>query len=183
MCQATVKGRQCKRKQEPYCYQHKPTGFVFPVEPSPELADKYKKRIERVIKKGPTKTDGPGWIYVYFVESDKSDTFYKIGRTARTVTARLKEWGPECVLHYSAPVKSQKMAETLIHAYLAHLRVFRYKQKDGSYESVWMATGKPVLSEGNPSAVKSARCKEIEWFSSNWKTIGPVVDTLCKMLF
>lgn len=178
MCQGTVRGgRQCSRKQEPYCHQHQPTNVQLPMAPSALLPTKYVRRIETKIKKGPTKSDKAGWIYVFYKKSDKNDTFYKIGRTERDVEKRLNEW-PGSILLCKFRVEYNKMAENLIHKYLAHVRAFRYLQDDGKYVSVWADTGEPVFKD-TKDGKKSAKSKEIEWFVSCWSNLKPVVKGVC----
>lgn len=179
MCQGIVKGgRQCSRKKEPYCHQHEPTSVGLPVAPAALLPTKYVRRIETKVKKGPTKSDKAGWIYVFYKECDKADTFYKIGRTEREVEKRLKEW-PGSVLLCKFRVEYNKLAESLIHKYLAHVRAFRYLQEDGKYVSVWADTGEAVFNDGKDGK-KSAKCKEIEWFVSSWKNVEPFVKGVCE---
>lgn len=65
--------------------------LVFPLDVS-KLALKIQKRLLKYMKQGPSKSDGPGYIYIYYLAHDPEDTYYKIGRTKRSVEKRMKEW-------------------------------------------------------------------------------------------
>ena len=94
-------------------------------------------KLDAVIKKGPGDTDCFGYIYMYYNKSEgRSSEYRKIGKTDRTVKERMKEW-PDGVLDKSYTVKRCQFAETVIFAYLNHVRVHRVKHKD-RYLSEWV---------------------------------------------
>lgn len=76
--------------------------LVFPLDVS-KLALKIQKRILKYMKQGPSKSDGPGYIYVYYLAHDPEDTYYKIGRTKRNVEKRMKEWNKIATTSAAAP--------------------------------------------------------------------------------
>ncbi len=167
MCQGiTSKGKPCKKKTEPYCSYH--------------VGDTNKKKLSTVEKrliKGPSKTDGPGYIYIYYLATDESDTFYKIGRTSKTVEKRLSQWKGS-ILKKSYYVNHQKLAERLIHMELDNVRVYRYTLEDGSRFSIWKSDGKPVAEE-LPEGIKlSVLTKEIEIFKTSWKDVEKKIGDL-----
>jgi hypothetical protein len=168
MCRGTTQaGTPCRARAEPYCRHH---------HAQPVTCLKSQKAI-RKLERGPSKTDGPGHIYVYYVDVDEPDTYYKIGRTAKGVSERLKQW-KQSVLKKSYFVKNQKLAESLIHLELDAIRVYRYKLED-SYYTVWKNTNLPVDGK-KPSEKLVATKKHIEWFKSDWQsirtTIGDIVN-------
>jgi len=134
-------------------------------------------KIVTKIKRGPSKDDGKGFIYVYYLGSDPQDYYHKIGRTSRSVETRLKEWKGSQLRH-SYSVSNQKQAERLIHLYLDYFRVYRYKQDNGTYSTVWKDTGEPV-SKSDEGGKREGRSKEVEWFRCSWKTIKRVVEAVC----
>ena len=175
MCNGTTKsGNPCKASGVPYCRHHKP----------PQEKDHLPLSHPKALKKyraGPSKTDGPGHIYVYFVDIDKIDTYYKIGRTSKGVAVRLGQW-KKSILKKAYYVKNQKLAESLIHLELDKVRVYRYRLEDGSYYTVWKKTGLPVERE-LPEGVKlSAAKKNIEWFKTEWKFIKDVIGTIVNLV-
>lgn len=171
MCQAKVGNRKCKRKKEPFCHQHQPVDIALPL-PLNHLSQD--KKIIKKIQSGPSKSDGPGFIYVYYVKQDVSNFYYKIGRTKRAVNERLKEW-KDAQLKQSYAVEHEKHAEYLIHKYLDGCRVYRYRQDDDTYRSVWKATGEPVTTSDEQGKRIGIR-KEVEWFRRSWSMIQPVVE-------
>ena len=60
--------------------------------PTTDCTKKVTKKIEKRLTKSPSDSDGPGYIYVYTLDSDPPH-YYKIGRTKRTPEKRIKEWG------------------------------------------------------------------------------------------
>ena len=153
MCQGTTKkGKKCKKAGEPFCHLHGPKLTVA------------ERKIEKKKARGPSKSDGPGFIYIYMLDNDP-DHFYKIGRTTRTVEKRLKEWKGSRLVR-SFPVKHNKHAERLIHLHLDAKRIYRYKTPEG-YCNIWKSNGDPVLTRDAELKEKyklSASGKEIEWF-------------------
>lgn len=184
MCQGhSIKtGKKCKNKQEPYCHHHAPVEnkpeYQYPV-PVTDLTRKIQRKIKTRIEKPPSKSDGPGYIYVYVLETDSYDSYYKIGRTARTPEKRLKEW-KGAVLKKAYKVNHQKKTERLIHLYLDHVRVYRYETPDG-YCSVWKDDGTCVGKRDEKRKDKyklEARKKHVEWFRQSWKRIKALLDVL-----
>lgn len=180
MCQGkTAKGKQCKRKGEPFCYQHGPkTADPVPPISLVDCSAKGKSKILRRLHKGPRKSDGPGYIYVYTLPNDGSK-YYKVGRTRRDVDVRLKEW-KGAQLKAAWPVKTQMMAETLIHGYLDHIRCYRYAQDDGTFSTVWKDTGEPV-TKADASGKRKGIAKQVEWFRGKWKHIEAVCEAICAL--
>lgn len=182
MCRGTTtKGKPCKRKQEPYCRDHDPQKQ----DPTPELPYSFinvpkhaQNKIMTKIRKGPSKSDGYGHIYIYYLSADPKDFYYKIGRTSRDVDTRLKEW-KDSKLRKSYRVANQKHAERLIHLYLDEYRVYRYKQDDGTYCTVWKENGLHVTDK-DKTGKKEGRSKEVEWFRCKWETVKKVVEAICK---
>jgi len=185
MCQGTTAaGNPCKNKTEPYCRHHGkpevPVSLPFPID---GLTKKIQKKIKNRIIKSPSKSDGPGYIYVYTLDSDPP-SYYKIGRTARTPEKRIKEWGKGARLKASYKVKYQKKAERLIHLYLDYVRVYRYQLDDdiGKICSIWKDDGEPVTDKDAKLKKKHklvARVKQIEWFRVPWKDARKVLEAIC----
>lgn len=141
------------------------------------LEPRIRKRIEAKIKRGPSKTDGYGHIYVYELETDEPGMYYKIGRTARSVDKRLAEWkGSRLVASYR--VEFNKMAEFMIHSYLDDARVYRY---DRDYV-VWKATGVPVLGGPKQTNLRGKK-KEIEWFRCSFERIDALMQQIRKGIY
>jgi hypothetical protein len=94
-----------------------------------------------------------GHVYVYRMDSDGEDEpMFKIGYTTQGVHQRLDQW-PGSVLVNSWRTSRAHYAETLIHLYLNHWRVYRFvmyasKAKPGQHKrfvSTWYASpSKPV---------------------------------------
>ena len=134
-------GKPCSSKLTPYCKRH-----------------------------GPTKADGPGFIYIYRISGDITD-YYKIGRTAKSVQKRIEQWGKNTILVESYYVKFQKMAERYIHGLLDEYRVYRYTLENGAYYSVWKRTNKPVEGEIVLKEKLQGSKKHIEWFKGSWDDV------------
>lgn len=135
------------------------------------LNKRAKRRFAKYVDKGPSlKTDGEGYIYVYYLNTDPHDTFYKIGRTHRPVDKRLREW-KGAKLKMSCKVQYQKYSERLIHTLLDHVRVYRYLDPDTKeYYTIWKNTGKPVDPHQQETKL-AAHKKHIEWFKGSWKQL------------
>ena len=173
MCQGTtLAGNPCKANDEPYCRHHRVTVASATVTPLT-----HPKAI-RKFKQGPSKTDGPGHIYVYYIDRDTPDTYYKIGRTAKGVKKRLGQW-KQSILKKAYYVKNQKLAETLIHLELDKIRVYRYTLENGSYYTVWKS-GKELESPP-PEKLVGIR-KNIEWFKTDWKSIKDVISVIINLV-
>jgi hypothetical protein len=170
MCQGkTLSGKPCRANGDPYCRHHKP--------PAANLPLAHPKAIRKYLR-GPSKTDGPGYIYVYYIDWDAPDTFYKIGRTGKTVKERLGQW-KKSILKKSYYVKNQKLAESLIHLELDEIRVYRYTQEDGGYHTVWKRTGESVdAGKGTKVATK----KHIEWFKTDWNSVKKKISTIINLV-
>ncbi len=186
MCQGlTLKNTKCKRKVEPYCKDHIPVISIkgFPLDIS-KCTTKITKRLTNTIKKGPSKSDGEGHIYVYYIEQDEKDTYYKIGRTKRSVDKRLAEW-KGAIKKISWKVKYQKLAEKLIHTYLDHVRVYRYELEENKQLcTIWKTTGKPVQSSDKELKDKyklEARTKMIEWFKITYGELKDIIENILKI--
>jgi hypothetical protein len=134
------------------------------------------KRIQARVKRGPSKTDGYGHIYVYELKSDEPGMYYKIGRTARSVDKRLSKWKDSCLVS-SYRVEHNKMAEFIIHAYLDDARVYRY---DRNYV-IWKSNGVPVL--GGPVESTRGKKKEIEWFRCTFERIDGLMQQIRKGIY
>ena len=135
-----------------------------------------RKRIHARVKRGPSKTDGYGHIYVYVLASDEPGMYYKIGRTTRLVNTRLSEW-KDSRLVASYRVEHNKMAEFIIHAYLDDARVYRY---DRNYV-VWKSNGVPVLG-GDVESTRGKK-KEIEWFRCTFERIDGLMQQIRKGIY
>lgn len=185
MCQGiTKKGTKCKLPKEPYCHLHEPMKLDFPL-PTFDLTSKIQKKIQTLLEKGPTKRDGKGFIYVYYLITDNKDCFYKIGRTSRTVDKRLKEWGKNVKLKRSWKVDNEKWTEKMIHAYLDAVRVYRYQIDDtNEYCNVWKSDRKCITKKDEKLKEKhklEGRKKNIEWFKMPWKILKPILKELVKL--
>lgn len=182
MCQGTTTaGKQCKRKTEPYCHQHQTAPVVQVPFPIDTLSKKVQNKIKKRVTKPPSESDGPGYIYVYTLDSDPP-SYYKIGRTKRTPEKRVKEWGKGAKLRAWFKVPYQKKAEALIHLYLDHVRIYRYQLDNGKVCSVWKDDGEPVTNKDEKLKKNnklSARTKQIEWFRMPWKDVRKVLEAIC----
>jgi len=128
--------------------------------------------IESKIKSGPRKTDHEGYIYIYYLKSDKRVRYYKIGQTSKTVAKRLKEWERESPsppqLVGSFKVTNVKFCERLIHLYLDYARVYRYKLPKNRFCTVWKDTGECVSYQDEKYKERyrlQGKKKQIEWFA------------------
>lgn len=193
MCQGTTKsGSKCKNPQEPYCRFHTPvTDFDFPL-PVVNCTTRVQNKLKTIMKKGPSKKDGKGIIYVYFLISDAKDSYYKIGRTSRSEDERLKEWGKDVKLKGSWDVKYHHIIERIIHVYLDDVRVYRYlvNQKNDEegekYCSVWKTDGVPIETKDKLLKEKhklEGIKKNIEWFKIPWKILEPILIEIVKLDF
>lgn len=187
MCKAIAKKtkKKCKRAPLPnreYCYQHDPE------RESPKIQTPWtvvglvslknngvpthvQARLRRVLLTGPEeKTDAGGFLYVYELkrDADAGLSYYKIGRTARSVHQRLKEW-PGSVLVKAFRVAHNQFAERLAHLLLAYARVHRYPHDHG-YRTVHATPEKKgqVILDGQhaPNTKINLRKKEVEWFNA-----------------
>ncbi len=122
--------------------------------------DKLVKQILARIKRGPSASDGHGFIYLY-KEGGVVNGFRKIGRTERLPERRIEEW-PGAKLVKSWRCRRNRHAETLIHWLLDEVRIYRYavailptatvvvdakgtkEEKPLQYLSVWKRTKKQI---------------------------------------
>jgi hypothetical protein len=145
--------------------------------------DKLVKQILARIARGPSASDGHGFIYIY-KEGGKLNGFRKIGRTERLPERRIEEW-PGAVLIKSWRCRRDRHAEVLIHWLLDEVRVYRYampavvtQTKDKAalppppLLSVWKRTKKQIQDAtytarkkaGLSVNIKDARKRHKEWF-------------------
>jgi len=188
MCQGTTKeGKPCKNKAEPYCSHHKPIAIPALDLPTEHLTTAVQKKLTKYLKQGPTKTDAPGYIYVYYMEKDPDGCYFKIGRTEQKPEKRLKQWEKEIGSKVCSKiwwyVKAQKFMEKMIHRYLDNVRMYRYMTPDG-YCSVWKKDLKPVTEQDGELKEKhklEARKKHIEWFNMPWDKLEPIMLGILKL--
>ena len=199
MCQgvSATTGKKCKNPTEPYCRFHVPR----PGE---------KTLFEKKFDKGPPKSDGPGYIYVYYVESDEPDTFYKIGESVDPLFRVEKQW--KGILKKRYYVRSRKFAEALVHLELSEMRVYRYKiaipaaGEDGNFVhlksdetedfpiteskyashicSIYRSTRQPVSPTDESLMIHLTKKtpKSIEWFRVDWATIAPKISKIVNLV-
>lgn len=182
MCKGkTLAGEPCRLKEEPYCRHHKDQKDENIVVPYPikDLTKKIQRKIELKSQKKFSKTDGPGHIYIYYIDADKKDSYYKIGRTSTTVKKRLSKW-KDSILKKSYAVKHEKKSERMIHLYLDHVRVYRYYiEEEKGYCTVWKSTGEAVTKKDEVLKNKyklEGRNKHIEWFKMDLVSIKKVLE-------
>jgi len=190
----TQKDKPCGRRVkdgQSYCYQHKDQKTTT-ITGLPDARKKLPRKCETSLKKGPTKKDSPGHIYVYSLLRDEkeTDSYWKIGRTTQDVEKRLSQWhGSRLKASYT--VKYNKLAEKLIHQVLDDVRVYRYQYMCGTdgtaerYHSTWKSTGEPLLDTQNrvedlekKTWKLSAAEKHIEWFVCDWRTTEQVIKAI-----
>lgn len=178
MCQGrTIKKEKCKNKTEPFCHLHEPKEFVHPISVI-HLTTSTKNKIKRRLQKPVSKTDGPGFIYVYTLPEDGQ--YFKIGRTERSVEQRIKEW-KGAILKKNYPVAYQKKTERLIHLYLDHCRVYRYQIAKGKICTIWKSNGEPVTDYDATLKEKhklSVLTKQVEWFNCPWEEIDTIISSV-----
>jgi hypothetical protein len=119
--------------------------------------------------RGPTRSDGPGYIYVYRIEGKDAEGNYKVGRTIRAVEKRISEW-PGAILMYQRQTRYNILSESLIHILLGHYRM-HHCADCGKF---WPASQKvpPLCIEGR----RAHRHRQIEWFKRPLPNIEKVVD-------
>lgn len=190
-CEAlTKKGTQCSRNavNDNLCTQHgsmkKVTKkddpepwdvFGFPV-PKEQNGSSVIQAIRTLLKRGPTKTDRDGYIYIYYLDSDKGLSYYKIGRTVQKVRQRLKQWKGS-KLKYASSTQHNQWVEQLIFKYLTYCRIHRYERPDGKgYHSVYQQTGEVVPDSQQWKGDKlCATSKHIEWFIIDYQEVKHMV--------
>lgn len=161
-----------------YCYQH-----------TAQETKKYATKYERLLEKGPTAKDEKGYIYVYRLLRDEREelSYWKIGRTSKTVKKRLSQWKGSVLKEYWE-VPCNKLAEKLIHWQLRESRIYRYEYEKGNqkairYHSVYKSTGKVIPDSQNRAKdiengtwKAEGRKKHVEWFVGSWKDIRSVIE-------
>ena len=184
-CQGkTQDGSQCKRKtKNKYCYQHcsglsSVLTYSLSKNHSITISKKVHGKLTTLIKKGPSKEEKPGHIYVYYHENDPVN-YWKIGRTTQPVTKRLSQWSLNKIatLKQSYKVKDTKYTERLIHLFLDEKRVYRYwDEETRSYYTIKKSDGSPVGNsrEKKPNVTK----KEIEWFICEYALIEILMNII-----
>lgn len=129
------------------------------------------KTLRYVCWKGPSHKDKPGHVYVYERNRDGYLPYYKIGRTRRSVTERLKEWEGAHLLK-SFRVSHHKFAERMLFLLLESVRLKRYwNALHRTYVNVWYNSSKPVTSQdatrielGWTERTEDVAC-HVEWFA------------------
>jgi len=198
----TQKGEQCKNattSESRLCYRHAPKKKADVVEvpvweekkypvPDSTVETSVFKKITTLEKRGPKKSDEPGYIYIFFLSHD-TESFFKIGRTKRTVKKRISEWkskhGDGVKLYESFRVSCNQFCEHLIHLYLDPWRVYRYKIKHKQFCTVWKKDGEPVTAD-DVKLKKEHRLlgisKDVEWFYFEKKEdyMLDIVQSVCK---
>jgi T5orf172 domain len=201
----TKEGKQCTRpslshSSQQLCWQHeRATGKkIFTtterepwerlgiiIAPSTENTPRALQKLRVLLRRGPTKLDCDGHIYVYTCQSDKENpiSYYKVGRTARDTRKRVeKEQGGN--LKRSWRTGDHKFAEALIHSYLSYCRVYRYPHHRG-FHSIWQRNGKTIEDgqnlPGGPPKHK-ARKKQVEWFACEWEHLERLIGAILKAI-
>jgi len=154
--------------------------------------DKLVKQVLARLKRGPSASDGHGYIYLY-KEQGKVNGYRKIGRTERLPGRRIEEW-PGAVLVESWRCRRNRHAEVLIHWLLDGMRVYRYvmaTDKAGleTLLSKWKRTAKfiedPVYKarvKAGASLVTNDKPKHMEWFMGNPATMIKVIKSVVRDL-
>lgn len=194
----TKKGKQCSRKQKVgvLCTQHskcKSITFIHEQEPweaknisppDPRNGKEILQKIRVLLKKGPTKKDKPGHIYVYYLDRDQKQglSYYKIGRTTQAVETRISQW-KDAKLKHSWSVKNNICCERLIHLCLTYCRIHRYKHKNG-YHSIYQES-REVLDDPQRNDELKLRAvnKNVEWFAEEWETIEKIIKEVAVVVF
>ena len=86
------------------------------------------------------------------------------------------------VMMFSIQARDAVWAESVIHAYLHHKRMYRYWQPDTqTFHSISVRTGK-VVPDGYEvkGFKKTARGKQVEWFYHPIDEIVDLVQNVCK---
>ncbi len=106
--------------------------------PIKQMTEKNRKALRTHLRCEPSEKDGH--IYVYRMQNEQNEPMFKIGYTTQAVHQRLEQW-PGSVLVHSWRTSYVVYAETLIHLYLQHWRVYRFvlqgPPKTKQYISVW----------------------------------------------
>ncbi len=164
MCQGTTKkGKPCKNPTEPYCRLH-----MDQQQKQPLLINAWNK-----FQRGPTKADGPGYIYIYSVNFDSvPDTYYKIGSSVDP-TERMRNGWKGSIAKKVYYVHYRQLAERIIHLELDKVRVYRYLIEKETYCTVWKS-GEPVEAVDTALMEKHQLHgfqKHVEWFRIKWENL------------
>lgn len=203
MCQAIKKGDglNCTRKAavgKEFCTQHGKMSTTITkkgdtpiwetlelLSPSASNPASVLQKIQTRLKRGPKKNDTVGWIYIYWLSTEDGLHYYKIGRTKRRVTTRMREWADKHGKATSIVLQNQfqittctvDFCERLIHKYLSYCNIYRYKHKDG-YHSTWARNG-DVLQDGQQCEERlPATTKQVEWFCDEPTKLVKVIKSL-----
>ena len=194
-CQGkTAKSVRCKRfVSGTYCYQHIPEKEEewirqgYPT-PSSKIDEGHRRKIKSKLKRGPSQKDKEGYIYIYYLKTDKRVRYFKIGRTSTTVEKRLKQWEKESpsppVLVESFKVKHSIFCERLIHLYLDYCRVYRYKVSKNRFCTVWKVSGECVTERDEKLKDRNrleGMKKQTEWFAVKKKTALNLVKEIVEL--
>jgi hypothetical protein len=169
---------------------------------SPLLRRKELQKLQRRLKAGPKANDEPGFIYVYYLQHEAGQNYWKVGRTSRDPEKRHKEWqSAHHATHivitkrtWKVSARAVKFVEGLIHLMLHYCRMYRYPEGDtGRILSVWASTGSPIrdadfLASTVAAAAAGgdgkkerlvARRKMIEWFWLPWSELEALITQVC----
>lgn len=208
-CQAVTKeGKQCSRnaKVDIFCTQHSKVkseaktlvgaASSIPKElpqPSPEIGTRYLHIIEQRFKKYQkvehplVEGGGEGYIYIYYLESEKGQNIWKIGQTKREVDERLNEWKKKTdstiLLHKSYKLTRQgatDFVERTIHDYFKHWNIHRYPQEDGTFVDKYFMSKKNLKKEEEEEKrdYGNKTKKHVEWFVGDINKIKFVLQKL-----
>jgi hypothetical protein len=202
-------GKQCTRNQpkdNTLCTQHqkqdkKKATTINDIEPWTLLklpvpfeanGKSINQKIRTRLKRGPRKNDGAGWIYIYCLQHEQNQklNYYKIGRTNRRVTHRMKEWddihkdqGKVKLIDSHHVEHGIDFCERLIHKYLAYCNMHRYPHNKG-FHSVWALDPNEVIDDGQQRKEGEerpiAKNKHVEWFCEDITDIRAVVEPIVK---
>jgi len=173
MCQGfTKKGKPCKNKTEPYCTLH------IDQKEQQILLPSWLK-----FERGPTKADGPGYIYIYSVDSDPLDTYYKLGSSVDPHHRVKVGW--KGTLKKTYYVHFRQLAERVIHLELDKVRVYRYLVGCGTYCTIWKNGSEPV--DANSAELKATQQlhgfqKHVEWFKMSWEKMRVSIETIVNLV-
>lgn len=184
-------GQHAPRKPTPDPHPWRALGLP---DPSVELRTHVRNKLRRRVAAGPrVATDGPGYIYAFWLKHEEGRSYWKIGVTQRsTPEDRMREWesafpGRElCVKRvYAVDAPAAKFVERVIHLYLDHRRMYRYPMENKRLLSVWSATGEVIedadykaLAKGTSTGVPKpiAKYKMVEWFCTSWQEADALIE-------
>lgn len=141
------------------------------------VRDKLKKLDRAMSSKKSSSSSTKECIYVFQVQNDTNRHFYKVGMTDRDYKKRMLEWSAkmdgavvEVVDVFYTPHADR--VERVIHAYLDHIRCYRYARDDNDegkpifQKTVWKRTLQSVFNDDDEEVEQRvvAMEKQIEWF-------------------